>query len=361
MKTPQYISGRDSTDGDGGVLRRDSSVDGLIRLASAGALVSGVALPLVALGLLVANLGSEYVPLVAAATAVFLPLHVRHLRHALRGTRPHGGGWTLGVMAVVIVGPTPLVGPFWLQMWHVLAASAFLVLRPRWAISAYLGLAACAGIWGYALAERIPTTAARGSDAGWAAWFALMVVSRGLVPIVLVWLVVALRRLEAARLALANEAVEMERQRMDDEFQLAVGGELEVLVAVGERASKLAEAGLAPVEGELRSLVDRSRRTLAEARRILSRDTPPLRTELESAVALLHSAGIDATLELPDGDLPAALDDTLRSSLRRLTTELLHDDLPGPVILSLVNDGGRLHLERRSQAASTTPPRGPVA
>ena len=42
--------------------------------------------------------------------AIYLPLHVRHVVHGLRGGRPPGDRWTLATMAVVIIGTLPLVG-----------------------------------------------------------------------------------------------------------------------------------------------------------------------------------------------------------------------------------------------------------
>src|SRR5688572_12808734 len=101
--------------------RSDSGVDRLIRLASDGALVSGVAFAVAALGLHAVVPSSEYLPLAVAATAVALPLHLRHLRHMLAGTRPRYAGWTLAAMAAVLFAPAPLVGASWLHMFHVLA------------------------------------------------------------------------------------------------------------------------------------------------------------------------------------------------------------------------------------------------
>jgi hypothetical protein len=102
-------------------------------------------------------------------------------------------------MAVLIIGPTPFIGQMWLPMFHVLAGSAFLILRVRWAVSAYLGLTVAALTWAAAL----------GSDAAEAAWLGFSVTRYGLAPVVLVWLVVALRRLEAARHPAADRAVEL--------------------------------------------------------------------------------------------------------------------------------------------------------
>jgi hypothetical protein len=97
---------------------------------------------------------------------------------------------------------------------------------------------------------------------------------------------------------------------------------------------------------ELGLLVDQSRRTLSTARRLLHRYTLPARAELETAEALLRAAGIDATVDVPEDELPTTLDGPTRTSLRRLTDELLRGDPGGPVVITLGPDGGGLHVER---------------
>jgi two-component system, NarL family, sensor histidine kinase DesK len=332
--------------------RPDVRVDWLIRVASAGAIASGVAFALVGLAVHAVMPERDHLPVAVGATAVALALHVRHLRYALEGRRAPGARWTLAALAVLIIGPVPLIGAAWLTMFHVLAASAYLVLRPRWAVPAYLGIAVAAGLWAVSL-----ETGLVGPPAGWAAWFGLSVISRGFAPIVLVWLVVALRQVEAARQALATEAVEIERQRIAGEFRRSVGGELEELVAQGVRATELAAAGLGTVEPELQVLVSRSRQSLSAARHMLRGYTLPARTELEGAVALLHAAGVDVTLELADRELPATLDERVRAALRELTNELLHED-DRRVTLTLLSDAAGLRLEHRidgGRMSSTEP------
>jgi hypothetical protein len=330
------------------VYRRHSGVEGLIRVASDGALVAGVAFAVIGLGLYAALPGSQHLPVAAGATALALVLHVRHLRYALVGARPPAAGWTLAALAVIVVGPTPLIGAAWLQMFHVLAASAFLVLRLRWAIPAYLAIAAAAALWAVAANWDLPEPVA-----GTAAWFGLSVIGRGLAPIVLVWLVVALRQVDAMRHVLAREAVEMERRRIDDEFHRSVGEELESLVAQGLRATELVATDQARVEQELGCIVGASRRTLADARQLLRRSTLTARAELEGTVAILHAAGVDVALELPDGESPSTLDETVRASLRRLTAELLHTGAGGRVVVTLVDDHGALRLEYCTEPAET--------
>src|ERR1017187_2433999 len=85
----------------------ESTADNLIRLASLGAIAFTVAIPLV--GVMAYTLQSQYIPQAAAATALYLPFYLRHVRYGLRGQRPRYLPLTLGAMAVVIVGVTPLI------------------------------------------------------------------------------------------------------------------------------------------------------------------------------------------------------------------------------------------------------------
>jgi hypothetical protein len=66
---------------------RDSGVGKLVRVASVGAVASGVAFAV--LGLMLYSLGPErdYLAVAIVATTLALALHIRHLRYALAGRR----------------------------------------------------------------------------------------------------------------------------------------------------------------------------------------------------------------------------------------------------------------------------------
>ena len=105
---------------------------------------------------------------------------------------------------------------------------------------------------------------------------------------VLVWLVAAARQLQAARLALTDEAVFRERLRIEGELRATVTDGLARIAAQGERAIEQASRAPAAARDRLQVLVEGSRRALAEARRISRRyQRRSLRTELDMAVALL--------------------------------------------------------------------------
>jgi hypothetical protein len=78
-----------------------------------------------------------------AATAAYLPLHVRHVSSGLQGRRPRGGVTTLAVMTAVIVGAWSLIGQQWVFMFASLAVSMLCALPTRYALPA----AAAAVLW----------------------------------------------------------------------------------------------------------------------------------------------------------------------------------------------------------------------
>jgi hypothetical protein len=188
-----------------GRLKERRQVGGFIRLATAGAVGCSIVLPLLELARIVAGWtpGRGHATQALLATACYLPLHVRHVWYATRGSRPVGAGWTLTAMAVVILGALPVIGTSWLTSLHALAVSVLIVVRPPWSLIAVAGL----------VAATTPLAIAFG-DPQWAAFSTVSVVWRGAAVFVLVWLVGATRRLEQARLLLAEQALARERRRI---------------------------------------------------------------------------------------------------------------------------------------------------
>jgi two-component system sensor histidine kinase DesK len=311
--------------------------DGPTRLAAAGAVACSIVLPLLELARIAT--GSVPSPGHAAqalvATACYLPLHVRHVRHATRGTRPAGAGWTLLAMAAVIIGALPVVGTSWLTSLHALAVSALIILRPPWSLLAAAGL----------LAAPAPLAITFG-DPQWAAFSTISVLWRGAALFVLVWLVGASRRLQEARLVLAEQAVARERQQIDAELRRTVGTALEAILARGRQASMLAARNPAMAEDELRVVVEGSRGALIQARRMISGyQQRSLRAELDSAAALLAAAGIQTRRVLPDGDLPESVDAAPRAALQAAVARLLGDGAARHCSIVVTHQDGRIQLE----------------
>jgi two-component system sensor histidine kinase DesK len=320
-------------------LREPETSSRFVRLATVAAVGFSVLLPLIELGR-IATYPAPVGPIAPAvpATACYLPLHLRHVLYGLHGGRPPAAGWTLAAMGVVIVGTTPLVGADWLFMFAPLAVSVLLVVRPPWSFLLSVSLAAATA----------PLALALGAP-GWSAtYLPIEVAWRAATLFVLVWLVAAARQLQAARRALTEEAVFRERLRIEGELRATVAVGLARIAAQGERA--IEQAGRAPAAAwdGLQVLVEGSRRTLAEARRISrSYQRCSLRTELDMAVALLGAAGIETRLALPAGDLPETVDASMRSTLRAATARLLGDDTVEHCDLVVTREAGALRLEVR--------------
>lgn len=329
--------------------RRGLSVDALARLASMGALALSVALPLVVLlAIAVVPSTSHHFPEALAATALYLPLHVRHVSFGLRGMRPPGVQWSLLAMAVAIAAPTPMLGAFWLYACHALAASVLVTARPRVSFLAVAGILAWVAAWANHLGQ------ARVGHAQ-AVYLPAAVLDRAMMVFVLVWLVRALRRTQSARRALAEEALEGERRRVDDELGETVGAQLDEVVRKGQRALATIALSVQEAEHELESLVEGSRRVLAEARRLTGRyQLVSSRIELEKAASLLRAAGMTVSVEVPDDALIPSLDEPLRSSLRAAVARLLAEETIGHVVLRVRHHDGAYTLE--ALPASATEP-----
>jgi two-component system sensor histidine kinase DesK len=323
---------------------RTRAADELIRLASAGAVTFSIAVPIVIVVLFATTPSVwHHFPEAAAATALYLPLYVHHVRYGLRGERPRFLLLTLGAMAVVIVGVTPLLGAEWFYAYSAIVASVLVTTPPRFSFPAVGCTLAGVGIW---VAELRNDSGIHIYGGGLTAYFPIAVAERAAAVFILVWLVGALRRVQSARVALAEVALEAERGRIDIELSESVVSELEEVIMKGIHAEDAARRGSPKVEEELEALVKGSRLALANARRIIRQyKVVSPAAELEKAALLLRSAGIEATIVIPDTDLPLTLDESLRSALQVAVAQLLSEDVAGPVVLKLGCASGRFRLE----------------
>lgn len=279
--------------------------------------------------------GSE---LLAAALLVgFLPPHLHHVWSAAHGRLPRAGGWTLAVMAAVFVPGVFLVGTEWYLTAAQLLASVFIVLRPPWSVMAGIVL-----LLGMAVVDELVVP-----DAA-PVWMGLVILERAGATLVPTWFAGALRQLRAARAEMAERAVATERTRIDEQLAGTVGAELRAIAARGDA---LAMQDTETAGRELQDLVDSSRRTLAEARRIIrSFQRVPLRVELTTAVALLEAAGVHTKLTLPRGELGES--EELALALRGAVNQVLHDRSVRACAITVTRDAGRLGLVMTADGAS---------
>ena len=323
---------------------RARATDDLIRLASAGAVTFSIAVPMVTVVLFATTPSvSHHFPEAALATALYLPLYVHHVRYGLRGERPRFLLLTLGTMAVVIVGMTPIIGAEWFYAYGAIVASVLITTPPWFSFPAVTCTLAVVGIWAAELRNDsgIPIY-----GAGLAAYFPIAAAERAAAVFVLVWLVGALRRVQSAREALAEVALEAERGRIEVELHESVVSGLEEVIMKGVLAEDAANRGSLKAGEELESLVQGSRLALANARRTIRRyKAVSPDTELERAALLLRSAGIEVTVVLPDTGAPSELDESLRSALHDAVSQLLSEDPAGPVVLKFDWVGGQFQLQ----------------
>lgn len=284
--------------------------------------------------------GRKVLPAVLA-TAVYLPFYVRHVLAGVRGVRPAGAPWSLAAMSVVLLVATPAVGANWLPSYHVVAVSALLVLPRPWSLLVLA--AAVIGQLPLALALDSPIPAA-------ASYYAVTVLWRASSVFVPIWLLGAVGQLEASRRDLAAQAVVRERLRVDEELRRTVRPALSAIVARGETAE-----GLEPVSasGQLRGLVEDSRRALADARRLMSGYRGlSLRSELETAAMLLQAAGIEARVVSPEAERRDIVDERLQDDLRAAVAGLLRDDQVTQCVITVGSRDGRTVIDVQSDTDS---------
>jgi signal transduction histidine kinase len=254
----------------------------------------------------------DRIALALVATAFYLPVQIWLVVAATHGPFGRWQQASLTAMTVVTLGLIPVVGPYWIGMLYVPGTLALAGLRPPWSVLVYGALTAVPA----------PASLALG-DPGFAAFYTAGMLIVALPMAVGLRLIRTVRRLQSARLALAEQAVQRERIRIDSEVRESVGAGLVEILAHARRAAARADSSPAAAARELRVLVDGSRRTLGETRRLVSGfRRPSLRAELQTAATLLAVAGIDTRLELP-ADLPEGVSDRDRARLRADVARLL--------------------------------------
>ena len=230
--------------------------------------IVGVLIALVEVGRLGFAGDAGALALGAIAAALVLPLHIQHLRYGLRGRRAPRAGLTLTAMAAVHLVALLVLGQEWALMLAMLATSALVVLRGPWG---FVALAACclgpliASFWH-------PDPALLGDPV----YFAYAILFRSVIQFALVWLVAATHRVAAARAALAAEAVEQERTRMELQVRSAVEQRVHLLVGTAAAARQALDgADVAPPMVGLDRVLALAGDALADLRRIVSEDRAP--------------------------------------------------------------------------------------
>jgi hypothetical protein len=222
-----------------------------------------------------------------AATAAYLPLHLRHVYHGLLGRRPRAAVLTLGLMAVIMISAWWLIGQQWVFMFASLAVSALCALPTRFA------LPAAAVIVGWPLFYDWSPPIADGVYSG--PYLSLSLLFRATSLFAVIWLVAASRRLAGVRAMLAAAAVREERAALQEDLRARLDRPLGHVAALSAQAVTLARDGDLRTGDVIAELAAASRTALTDVTRLVDAyQRVTARQELEAAAALLTGAGIDA-------------------------------------------------------------------
>jgi two-component system, NarL family, sensor histidine kinase DesK len=237
----------------------------LVRQAELAVLAFTAVLALVELGRIAVLYSARYVVIAGVATAVWLPLHVWHLRYGLRGERPPRSGATLAVIAVVQFAALALIGPAWSFMLATLATSSLIVLRSPWSL---LMLAVCVVAPVPAALLHPEYTLSYGSND---AYLMVSVAFRSCLQFTLVWLVACARELVASRAVLAREAAQREHARLETSMRAMLEQNLVRLAAEARRArAEVLEPGVSAALVALDRVLDVATTATGELRRVVS-------------------------------------------------------------------------------------------
>ena len=145
-----------------------------------------------------------------------------------------------------------------------------------------------------------------------------------------------------------------DRMRIQAELRRELGQALEDIVARSSRASAAARADPPTAANELHVLVAESRHALADARRLIGGyQRASVRGELDAALTLLETAGVEAELVIATDRSLEAVDQRAQLAIRSVVVHALRDDSLERCVLELAeNDMGQLDVrlvtERRT-------------
>jgi len=328
------------------VLPREADASRFVRLAALAVIGLNVLLAAIELGrLALVPASASLAWLALLATACVLPLHIRHVVYGLRGMRPPRSYLTLAAMAAVNIGAAAVIGQVWLMNFALLAVSALVVLPAVWAVLAFALIVLSTG----------PLAGPPDEFSG--AYLIFSVAWRSITLFILLWLVAAYRQLDAAHREFRDRAVVRDRLRIQAELRRGLGRALDGIVARSTRASALADTDASGAANELKMVVEQSRRALADARRLIGGyQRASIRGELDAALTLLETAGVEAKLVIATDQPLDAVDERARLAIRSAVFHALSDDSLVRCVLELgENDLGELDVRLSAEQRTNAP------
>jgi two-component system sensor histidine kinase DesK len=272
-------------------------------------------------------------------------LLVRHCLAAAAGRRPTGSAWTLVALAVLGAVPGPLWG--W-ENWYASGLWAFgavaLMVLPRGA-----GIGCLAASGAYITGATIVLAVGDGLAPGVVALWALYSLAGVVPPAVLYGAVVLTRMLDelhATRVELAEAAVGRERLRVARDVHDLLGQSLSAVSLKGDLALRLLTRDPPAARAEIEGITALARDALHGMSAITRDDCPvSLATELDGAVVLLGAAGVAVRSDVRLPDLPPAAQQVLAWGVREGVTNLIRHSDARRVTLTVVPAHGRMRLE----------------
>lgn len=269
----------------------------------------------------------------------YVPLSAALVLRGVRGSADWISWLLLAALAAIVLGVLPFGGPMWAAILGPLAGFGLIFIRRPWPLLAFAAAVAVTEVDCFAGAMPPAWERIHGLREQFASYDAVVVVWTGIALAVLVWLARVLRDLQAARQQLAERALVVERQRIDNELAQTIGAALQLIIDESQDAASLTRHDPQAAARQLRTLTTRSRTALADARQVLTgyRSISP-DAELRAVTTLLAAVGIRATVELPDTELPAELPGAVRTALRTAVASALSDGVAGPCVLAIGRD-----------------------
>ena len=151
------------------------------------------------------------------------------------------------------------------------------------------------------------------------------------------WLLGVVRQLDDARDSAAELAVARERLRFSSDVHDVMGRRLSTIAVQAELAAALASRGDPRATDQVLEIRATAHQALREARELARGYRPlDLHAEVEGAVSLLGSAGIDATADV--GDVPPARHEPVARVVREAVTNVLRHSRASRVEISYADD-----------------------
>ena len=310
--------------------------------------VSAVVLPfplLSALGVY----GSESTDHAALAVLAWIALVALHV-----ATGRARGRWlplaVVPAVALVTVGLMPVIGEPWYTTAWFLGVAVVLAARGRWRL---LGLGVMpAVVVAFTITEPLPALGFYGTitanlwNIAYASVIHLLVIG-GLLGAAR--LAVLVRELEGTHPALIERTIDAERRRLAGDLHDVLGQSLTAIALKGDLARRLLDVDRVAAAAELDDLIVLATAQAAEVDAVtVGEREVSFRTEVEGALALLRTAGVDVSAEVEVVSLDANASELLGWAVREGVTNALRHAVPERMSLSVLRDGDGVRLELRN-------------